>query len=87
MRPVRTRQSLLTLAAVTASLAFPAGAIAQSAGDEQYTDPFGQEEAPAQQEPAAEQPAEQPAEEPAAPPADTAEPAPGGDGSTESAPA
>ena len=67
------RQSLLILLAL-AFLALPAGAFAQSAGDEQYTDPFGQQEQGA-------------TEQPAAPPPDTsAEPAPGGDGSTEPAP-
>jgi hypothetical protein len=80
MRVVRTRQSLLALLAVGASLVLPAGALAQSAGDEQYTDPFGDEEpATQQQEPAPEQPA--------APPSGTPDPAPGGDGSAEPAPA
>jgi hypothetical protein len=80
MRVVRTRQSLLALLAVAASLVLPAGALAQSAGDDQYTDPFGEEEpATQQQEPAPEQPA--------APPSGTPEPAPGGDGSAEPAPA
>ena len=77
---VRTRQSLLAVLAVAASLVLPAGALAQSAGDDQYTDPFGEEEpATQQQEPAPEQPA--------APPSGTPEPAPGGDGSAEPAPA
>jgi hypothetical protein len=70
-------RSLLTMLAVTASLALPAAAFGQSAGDEQYTDPFAeQEEAPDQQG----------QEQPAAPPAETpAEPSPGGNGETEAA--
>jgi hypothetical protein len=70
---------LLILIAVLASLCMPAAALAQSAGDEQYTDPFaGQDEAPAQQG----------QQEPAAPPPETpAEPAPGGNGDAEAAPA
>ena len=75
---MRTLRSLVALLAVAASLAVPAGALAQSAGDEQYTDPFGQEEPAAPQEPAPEQPAE--------PPPEAAAPAPGGDGSVEPAP-
>ena len=60
---MRTRQSLLTIAALAACLAAPAGALAQSAGDEQYTDPFAGQDQPADQqgqvpaEPAPEQPA------------------------------
>ena len=42
MRLVRRHRSLLTLLAMAASLALPAGALAQSAGDEQYSDPFGE---------------------------------------------
>lgn len=45
---MRTPRSLITAAAIAASLAAPAGALAQSAGDEQYTDPFGQSGTPAQ---------------------------------------
>jgi hypothetical protein len=47
---VRTRQSRLTLLTVAASLALPAGALAQSAGDEQYTDPFAPGEQGQQQQ-------------------------------------
>jgi hypothetical protein len=87
MGSVPTRQPLLTLLAVVASLALPAAALAQSAGDEQYTDPFGQEDSPApQQEPATQQPEpapEQPAQEPSVAP----QPDPGGNGSAEAAPA
>jgi hypothetical protein len=64
---------LLLLIAVLTSLCVPAAAFAQSAGDEQYTDPFSeQDQAPAEQQ------------EPAAPPA---EPSPGGNGDAEAAPA
>jgi hypothetical protein len=74
-------RSLLTMLAVTASLALPAAAFGQSAGDEQYTDPFGEEPASQQQDPAPapEQPAEQPSSAPA--------PAEGGNGTAEVAPA
>ncbi len=70
---------LLILIAVLASLCVPVAALAQSAGDEQYTDPFaGQDEAPAQQG----------QEQEAAPPPETpAEPSPGGSGDAEAAPA
>ena len=70
---------MLALVALAACLALPAGALAQSAGDDQYTDPFGGGDEPAQQEePAAEQPAGS-APEPS-------EPAPGGNGTAEAAP-
>lgn len=76
---MRQSRSLLTLVALAASLALPSTSLGQSAGDEQYTDPFGQEEPAAQpQEPAPEQPAEQPAS--------PAEPAPSGNGTAEAAP-
>jgi LPXTG-motif cell wall-anchored protein len=45
---VRRRRPLLTIAALAASLALPSAALAQSAGDDQYTDPFSGQEAPAQ---------------------------------------
>jgi hypothetical protein len=74
-------RSLLMLLALTAALALPGAALAQSAGDEQYTDPFGDEPSSQQQEdpaPAPEQPAE---------PAPTAPaPAEGGNGTAEVAP-
>jgi hypothetical protein len=37
---------LVTLLAALSLLALPAGALAQSAGDEQYNDPFGEVEEP-----------------------------------------
>jgi hypothetical protein len=80
MRLVRKLRSLLTIGALAASLALPTAALGQSAGDEQYTDPFGQED-PAAQEPAPEQPAERPSEQPPSP----VEPAPGGNGTAEPA--
>ena len=75
------RAQALAAQVVLIALVLPAGALAQSAGDEQYTDPFGQEQPAAQpQEPA---PApEQPVEQPSSP----AEPAPGGNGTAEAAP-
>jgi hypothetical protein len=45
---VRRRRPLLTTAAVAVSLALPSAALAQSAGDDQYTDPFSGQDAPAQ---------------------------------------
>jgi hypothetical protein len=79
MRVVRTPRLLLLLAALAACLALPAGALAQSAGDDQYTDPFGGGDEPAQQEaPTGDQPAG------SAP--DASEPAPGGNGTAEAAP-
>ena len=53
------RRSLITVAAIAAALAAPAGALAQSAGDDQYTDPFGNE--PATPQPAPQQPSTPPA--------------------------
>ena len=55
---------MLTAVLVAASLAVPPGALAQSAGDEQYTDPFAESDTPAQgqqqqEEPAPSQPAPQ----------------------------
>jgi hypothetical protein len=82
MRLVQKHRRLLTLAALATLLALPSSALGQSAGDEQYTDPFGQEDPAAQQQepaPAPEQPAE-----PA--PTQPAEPAPGGNGTVEPAP-
>jgi hypothetical protein len=86
MPVVRTPRLLLALLALAACLALPAGALAQSAGDDQYTDPFSGGDEPAQQEqPAPEQPAGQAPEQPAEPAPDTSEPAPGGNGTAEPA--
>ena len=75
------RNSLLTVAALAAALAAPSGALAQSAGDDQYTDPFQGEE-PANQQQEQEQ-------EPSTPPAteDEAAPDTGVAPSTEDTPA
>jgi hypothetical protein len=76
-------RKLLILVALAMSLALPSSALGQSAGDEQYTDPFGQEDPAArQQEPAPAPAPDQPAEQPATP----VEPAPGGNGTTSAAP-
>jgi LPXTG-motif cell wall-anchored protein len=63
---------LLALFLAVAMLALPSLAAAQSAGDEQYADPFGQTEQPngSQEQPA---PESQPAPAPAAPTAAPAE--------------
>jgi LPXTG-motif cell wall-anchored protein len=69
------RRRLAALAAA-ALLAAPATALGQSAGDDQYEDPFaGQNEEPAQQEPAA-TPTPAPAEPAPAPTAPESTPAP-----------
>jgi hypothetical protein len=81
MRVVRKHLSLLALVALALSLALPSAALAQSAGDEQYTDPFGEGDSGGQtQEPSPDQPVEQPSGTPE--PA----PAPGGNGTAEPAP-
>ena len=82
-------RALALLIVAAAFLAAPAAALGQSAGDEQYTDPFqggdgGSQEQPAQQP---EQPVERAPTEPAAPaPTEPAAPAPGGNGTAEAAP-
>ncbi|HEV3378708.1 MAG TPA: hypothetical protein VG126_15665 [Thermoleophilaceae bacterium] len=83
---------LIALIMAVAVLAAPAVAHAQSAGDEQYVDPFqggnggGGGGGGGGQEQPAEQPAAPP-EQPAAPaPAEPAAPAPGGNGTASSAP-
>ena len=74
-------RALVALIMASALLAAPAVAHAQSAGDEQYVDPFQGGDGGGQEEPAP--PPEQPAQPaPAAP----AEPAPGGDGAAEPTP-
>ena len=62
---LRALAALLVLAALAAA---PGAAFAQSAGDDQYSDPFQGDDAPAEQP----QP-EAPAEQPSAPPATVAE--------------
>lgn len=86
LSPPMTRAFVALILGV-ALLAAPAAALAQSAGDDQYVDPFqggdgeGQEEpAPAPEQPAA------PPENPATPAPDTSAPAPGGNGTAEAAP-
>jgi hypothetical protein len=69
------------LVALATSLALPSSALGQSAGDEQYTDPFGGDDPAAKQQEPAPAP-DQPAEQPATP----VEPAPGGNGTTSAAP-
>jgi hypothetical protein len=86
------RRAIAALILAVALLGAPAAALGQSAGDDQYVDPFqgeggGQQEQPApapepQPAPPPEQPAPAP-EQPAAP----AAPAEGGDGTTATAPA
>jgi hypothetical protein len=66
-------QALIAVALLAAALA-PAAAFGQSAGDEQYSDPFGGEDQQQEQQPAAPQPETpaEPVEQPAAPaPSDT----------------
>jgi hypothetical protein len=58
---------IVALLLAVSLLALPAAAMAQSAGDEQYADPFGQTDQPPQGEPAPE-----PAPAPAAPAAPAA---------------
>jgi LPXTG-motif cell wall-anchored protein len=62
------RRRLTAALAAMALLAAPAGAVAQSAGDEQYSDPFGDVSEPGQDQGTpneAPAPAAEPAEEPA----------------------
>jgi LPXTG-motif cell wall-anchored protein len=73
------KRACTALVLAIALLATPASALAQSAGDDQYVDPFQGGDGGGQQEDPAPQP-----EEPAAPPAP--EPAPGGNGAAEPAP-
>ena len=63
-------RSLLIVAALLCALAAPAAALAQGAGDEQYQDPFGDEQsqpAPAPTTAPAPAPAPAPAQAPSAP--------------------
>jgi hypothetical protein len=74
-------RALTALITAAALLAAPAVALGQSAGDEQYTDPFQGGDGGGQEQPA-QQPSEPAPSEPAAP----VEPAPGGNGTAEAAP-
>jgi len=71
-------RSLLIIAALLCALAVPSAALAQGAGDEQYQDPFGEEQSqseptptatPAPAQPGPAQPPAQPAPAPAPAPA------------------
>ena len=73
------KRACTALVLAIALLAAPAPALAQSAGDDQYVDPFQGGDGGGQQRDPAPQP-----EEPAAPP--PSEPAPGGNGTAEPAP-
>jgi hypothetical protein len=75
-------RALVALITAAALLATPAVALAQSAGDEQYTDPFQGGDGGGQEQPA-EQPSTPP---PPSEPAEPVEPAPGGNGTAEAAP-
>jgi LPXTG-motif cell wall-anchored protein len=68
---MRRRGKQLGCVLLAAALAFPAAAFGQSAGDEQYQDPFAPSEEEANPEPAPAQPAQDPTS-----PAPAPEPAP-----------
>jgi hypothetical protein len=72
---VRAQPHVLLILALLAALAVPGAAFGQSAGDEQYSDPFAGEDQQQQNQPQAEQPAPQP-EAPAQPVEQPAAPAP-----------
>jgi hypothetical protein len=79
---------MLTAALVAALLAVPPGALAQSAGDEQYTDPFAESDTPAQGQQQQQEQAQAPSQ-PAAPQAgveDQSQAAPAQVGQQEAAP-
>lgn len=82
---------LILLILAVALLAAPAAALAQSAGDEQYTDPFGEgEQGSETQEPAPEPAPEPPVEQQSGVPAQTGsespDPAPAAEAAQEAAP-
>jgi len=60
-------RSLLCIAALLCALAAPSAALAQGAGDEQYQDPFGDEQSQPEQAPTATPAPAQPAPAPAQP--------------------
>jgi len=69
-------RSLLCIAALLCALAAPSAALAQGAGDDQYQDPFGDEQSQPEQTPTATPAPAQPAPAPAPAPAAPAQPAP-----------
>jgi hypothetical protein len=66
---VRARSHALLILALLAALVTPGSAFGQSAGDEQYSDPFAGEDQQQEQQPAPQQPETpvEPVEQPAAP--------------------
>jgi hypothetical protein len=79
-------RALTALITAAALLAAPAVALGQSAGDEQYTDPFQGGDGGGQEQPA-QQPSDPPPSEPVEPaPSEPVEPAAGGNGTAEAAP-
>ena len=79
-------RALIALITAAALLAMPAMALGQSAGDEQYTDPFQGGDGGGQEQPAEQPSAEQPSAPAPSEPAPPVEPAPGGNGTAEAAP-
>jgi hypothetical protein len=87
---VRVRLLILAAVVVSAALVLPGAALAQSAGDEQYSDPFGPDEPQeqGQQEQPAQQGQSQAPVEPVEPaPAESTAPAGDSSGEVASAPA
>jgi hypothetical protein len=78
-------RALTALITAAVLLAAPAVALGQSAGDEQYTDPFQGGDGGGQEQPA-QQPSEPPQQPSEPPPSEPVEPAPGGNGTAEAAP-
>ena len=78
-------RSLLCIAALLGALAAPSAALAQGAGDEQYQDPFGDEQSQPEQAPTATPAPAQPAPAPAQPA--PAQPAPSAPSAPAPAPA
>jgi hypothetical protein len=71
---------LFTLLLTLSLLALPSAALAQSAGDEQYADPFGQVDQPSGSQGEGDQTPAEPAPEPAPAPAPAPAPSDGSDG-------
>jgi hypothetical protein len=82
---VRARSHALVILALLAALVMPSAAFGQSAGDEQYSDPFAGEDQQQEQQPAPQQPAPQQPETPAQPVEQPAETAPSDGSSAEAA--